>query len=430
MAACTQPALPEKPPEPVEDPITAELQSDLLELDGVQRWRSFYPNDWREFPEYFTGLDSDQRRRLRLAPRDGANKVLLKFDLPSGAKIWPVDWYGNECVAIDLGDRNDHTVNQYTVALADTWMGISEPNTNATQADAKRLATTRAAQLNKDGKWPFDKSDYQVEALDNGCWAVYIIRNDKKVRYAAYASRVLGAHSGLTVVVECRIGLEHYTITQPTTPYPDDVIVEKGIKAILDGITVARDLSLEGAPKHRCTSSVDDLKAGVLKFPHSTGSAQAGATLQLQLPDGITLRKTGSQSTIQVDGLGAQPLFLIRLLEEHKADGDLRARIRADSTFARRIQRPDASFGKGRTPDNAKLPLVIFDYRDNSMEQVALGVFAAGKHLFSFEVVGNGLRDGQKRRDARDKALEILAGMTGDASDADLSKLKDWKPGN
>ncbi|NUO16330.1 MAG: hypothetical protein HUU03_07800, partial [Planctomycetaceae bacterium] len=105
--------LPEEKPD--QEIITGELQSDFLELGpqaGVQ-WLSFYPDDYLEYPELFEGYDRDQRRHLRLAPREGANKVLLKFDLPAGAKIKPVDWYGTELVGIDLP-----SVKGLSVALA------------------------------------------------------------------------------------------------------------------------------------------------------------------------------------------------------------------------------------------------------------------------------------------------------------------------
>jgi hypothetical protein len=111
-----------------------EAQSDFLDIGkqaGIE-WLSFVQQDQQEYPEYFVDLDRDQKRRLRLAPKESAERVLLEFKLPEGSKLWPVDWFGAELMAVDLP-----TKERMSVALA------SVPADGASQLEA--LAKARSS---------------------------------------------------------------------------------------------------------------------------------------------------------------------------------------------------------------------------------------------------------------------------------------------
>jgi hypothetical protein len=194
-----------------------------------------------------------------------------------------------------------------------------------------------------------------------------------------------------------------------------------GLAAILDGISIKRQLALEGLPTHKCASSIDDLQAGRLRYPDGT--------LTLPLKEGQIARKIGGDSTVQVDGHGAKPWILIRRLGESSAPGDLRARVRTDTVFNRRLKAPGAKFSAGYAPDSA-LPMVLWDYSNAAAEQVVVGVLKTGNELLTIEVVSTGLREGEARRKAREEALALLVAMTGDATQApEMEPLIGWNVG-
>lgn len=390
--------LPEEKPD--QEIITGELQSDFLELGpqaGVQ-WLSFYPDDYLEYPELFEGYDRDQRRHLRLAPREGANKVLLKFDLPAGAKIKPVDWYGTELVGIDLP-----SVKGLSVALA-----VASAATEDEVANSLALAR-------------IDKAHEEFKGeLDGRARCNQRKPGIVTIRHAAMPSDPIGygvrriktESTELCVIVESR---------SPMKEQPQDCL--DSIERVLRSVSVVRELALEGSPKHQCKSTIDDLKTGIVAY-------EKGG-LKLALPEGWSLRKTGGSSTVEIDGSGAKPLALIRRLKPH-SNGDLRARVRADSVFARRCDRPDAFFGAGKSLTGAEPYVVSFDYRDNSVDQAALCVIATGNELLTIEVVATGLRDPQARRQARDALFAMLAQAEPSTQVRNavqgLDKLVGWKP--
>lgn len=397
--------LPEEKPD--QEIITGELQSDFLELGpqaGVQ-WLSFYPDDYLEYPELFEGYDRDQRRHLRLAPREGANKVLLKFDLPAGAKIKPVDWYGTECVAIDLPDQKG-----LTVALTSLGKG-SERDLG------KRLAETRCKQ--RAGSPPSDVEEH------GGAW--FAFKHTRLMPHYAAAYRVRDVEGRFALVVECAMDPKWVTTAGKETSLSEAQgnreSAAAALEEVIQGVRVVRDLNLEGSPKHQCKSTIDDLKTGIVAY-------EKGG-LKLALPEGWSLRKTGGSSTVEIDGSGAKPLALIRRLKPH-SNGDLRARVRADSVFARRCDRPDAFFGAGKSLTGAEPYVVSFDYRDNSVDQAALCVIATGNELLTIEVVATGLRDPQARRQARDALFAMLAQAEPSTQVRNavqgLDKLVGWKP--
>lgn len=369
-----------------------EAQSDFLDIGkqaGIE-WLSFVQNDQREYPEYFEGLDRDQKRRLRLAPKeDATNRVLLEFNLPKGSKLWPVDWYGTELMAIDLPETKN-----ISLAMARTGKAGGE--------SIRRLA----GEFDKNRGGAFDNGGAEcgeVVVADN---VAVVLSVDQTFEHVAYGERIISGRTGsFRVIVEVN-----------TRGKPGDL--KKAAKQVLDSISIKRELALEGSPKHKCSSSMDELLRGTLHFP--------GGTLNLPLTDGYLARKIGGDSTVQIDGEGASPWLLLRRLDAAGEQG-LKQRIRADTTFKRRRDVPSARFEAGRI-HKAALSIVSFDYRDSTAEQQALGVIAFGTELFTFEVISRGVTDGDARRGAREKAIALLQGATGTAAEHDLQPLEGWMP--
>ena len=390
LAACSAPEPGEVEESPFEPP-PREAQSDFLDIGkqaGIE-WLSFVPGDQREYPELFEGLDRDQKRRLRLAPLERPNeRVLIEFKLPAGSKLWPVEWYGTELMAIELPGAPG-----FSVAIAKE---PSQPGNFGEDCARRRAASNK--------NWFHD-----TIGADIGGGKV-VLSNGPTV--AAYFDRPLKASSApLRVVVE---------VYADGAPLSADQVA--GARDILAGISIRRELAVEGLPKHRCSSTLSQLGQGKLVFP--------GGTLNLPLQDGQFARKIGGESTVQVDGEGARPWLLLRRLKESSAQGDIRARVRTDTTFARRVEKPTSRFSAGRRLENASPYIVLWDYSDMEAEQQAVGVIAAGTELLTFEIVSHGLREGESRRKARDAALALLAGATGDKpAGQPLKVLEGWNVG-
>ncbi|MBX3475517.1 MAG: hypothetical protein KF754_14155 [Planctomycetes bacterium] len=395
LAACNQPPKTNGEIDIKPDIIRpSEAQSDFLDI-GTQagiEWLSFVPNDQNEYPEFYTGLDSDQKRRLRVAPLETPDeRVLLEFKLPQGSKLWPVDWYGTELMAMELaGTKN------ISLALA----RADKPSGNALQA----LANARVASPFKDG---FDDGSGGILAMAESDGVATLFTPPNGGTKAAYAEKALkGKSAELRVFVEVIGG-------------PD---AAKAARTVAESISIKRELALEGLPKHKCSSSLDELKQGKLVFP--------GGTLNLPLNQGHIARKTGGDSTIQVDGEGTKPWLLIRRLKEDDAPGDLRVRVRNDATFSRRTGKNPKGFGVGRRPEGTKVDAVVWDYSETAAEQQLVGVIAVGSELLTIEVVSRSLADGQSRRAARDKALALIAGATGTETRGEpLKVLEGWNVG-
>lgn len=368
-------------------------QSDFLDIGkqaGIE-WLSFVQNDQREYPEYFEGLDRDQKRRLRLAPKeDATNRVLLEFNLPKGSKLWPVDWYGTELMAIDLP-------NAAGISLA------VARDTGPTDGAIRKVAEARVSHpLKEDGRFDDGSGGTRSVSESNGI-AVLSVPPNGGTR-GAYGYRLLkGRTTSLRVYVE--VG----NVQDPG----------KVAGTVLDSISIKRELALEGSPKHKCSSSMDELLRGTLHFP--------GGTLNLPLTDGYLARKIGGDSTVQIDGEGASPWLLLRRLEPSSAPGGLKQQVRADTTFKRRRDVSSARFEAGRLLKGT-LPLVVFDYRETGAEQQVLGLIAFGTELFTIEINSKGVIDGESRREARDKALALLQSATGTGTDRSLQQLEGWKP--
>lgn len=413
MAACTTTKTdpdPKDEPEikPDQEIITGELQSDFLELGpaaGVQ-WLSFYPDDFLEYPELFEGLDADQRRRTRLAPREGANKVLFRFTLPDGSKIKPVDWYGTECVAIDLPDAKGFTVSLRSRDKSSKADELAQQRAAKLRKLARfsgKTFTTNGgggSRSNQDG--PLSESSYtELRDSDGALWAVY------------------GELLFLRESTAPNVVVEAYDVGGAALP---DTYIQL-VDTLLRGIKVNRELALEGSPKHQCSSSVEDLKAGIVKYE------KGGLTLAL--PEGWELRKSGGSSTVEIHGGGAKPLALIRKLKS-QTNGTFKARISADTVFARRRARPDGFFSAGRALTDKEPYVIAFDYKDKSQEQVALCVIATGNELLTVEIISTGVIEGEARRKLRDQVLEMLAKAEPSAivrnRVPELNELVGWKP--
>lgn len=396
LAACNQPPKSNGEIDIKPDIIRpSEAQSDFLDIGkqaGIE-WLSFVPNDQNEYPDFYTGLDSDQKRRLRVAPLETPDeRVLIEFKLPQGSKLWPVDWYGTELMAIELpGTKN--------ISLAIAKTGQPEG------AFVRKLAH---AQTNVSGAFDNGGADFG-DIVESDSIAV-LMSQDETFEHCAYGERVIGGSAAkFRLVVEAK---ERGEVGE----------LKKAVQTVLNGISIKRELALEGLPKHKCSSSLDELKQGKLVFP--------GGTLNLPLNQGHIARKTGGDSTIQVDGEGAKPWLLIRRLKEDDAPGDLRVRVRNDATFSRRTGRNPNGFGVGRRPEGTKVDAVVWDYSETAAEQQLVGVIAVGSELLSIEVVSRGLTDGDARRAARDKALALVAGATGTEARGDpLKVLEGWNVG-
>ena len=397
-AACSQPATNNASDNTVDEHRDhwrpRESQSDFLDIGkqaGIE-WLSFYPQDQLDYPAYFEGLDRDQKNRLRLAPKGSDEQVLIQFDLPKGSKLWPVDWYGTELMAIDLPARNS-----FSLAIAKTAL-------NPQQA-AEALAGERQRHLNR--TYPDDRFVLTGLRASDDYGACIVVSKSRWV--AAYVTAQMTGRTGRWLVVTEHIRPWAYG-SEPadSRTYPDDSpgLFELGdlMTDLVSRVSIKRELALEGSPKHKCSSSLEEQLIGTLRFPNGT--------LQLPITDGQLVRKIGGDSTIQIDGDGAKPWILIRRLKESDAEGDIRARLRRDTTFLRRTKVPSAKFSKGFTPQGAKLPIVAFDYDDSSAENQLVGVIKAGDELLTFEVVTQGVTDGDARRAAKSAALKLLAGAS------------------
>lgn len=385
-----------------------EAQSDFLDIGkqaGIE-WLSFVPQDQLEYPEYFEGLDRDQRRRVRLAPKGSDEQVLLQFDLPEGSKLWPVDWYGTELMAIDHPEFTD---SDLSVALASPTMSLADATS--------KLAVKRQQQLERS----IDSLKGQLRIVlweNTGEATLY----DGDAWIVIYIGRELPTKAGsLLALFEIRRRWTMNPVPKRPSSYP---VAMNAVDKLPPAISIKRELALEGSPKHKCSSSLEEQLRGTLRFPDGT--------LQLPIESGQLVRKIGGDSTIQIDGEGAKPWILIRRLKEAETEGDLRARLRRDTTFNRRLKVPSAKFSTGYVPQDAKLPIVVFDYDDSSSENNLLGVLKAGNELLTFEVITQGVTDGDRRRAAKAAALKLLAGATGtpETQAPEFKPLIDWNAGD
>ncbi len=365
LAACSKPA-----PVTVEDdggdeiPVK-ESQSNLLDLQVGVNWLSFVANAERDYPELFDGLDRDQKRRTRLAPASPADdRLLLDFNLPQGAKMWAVDWYKTQLVAIDLPGATG-----FTVAIA--------PGKAAGVELAEVLARKRADSV----------SGAKYTAESGG--VATVTSGGKPIAY--YSKLVLPGRT-TSIVLVAEAWLHDETLTDAH---------RQGVALILAGVSIERELSIEGLPKHRCSSSLPVLLGGGLHFPKGS--------LSLPVNEGQLVRKIGGDSTIRIDGEGAAPWMLLRQLEQTSAPGDIRVRVRTDPVFSRRMGDPQASFSAGYDP-GWNFPMVLWDYSNSSAEHMIMGVLVVGDELLSLEVITTGLRDADARRKAKQAALDLLQG--------------------
>jgi len=381
-----------------------EAQSDFLDIGkqaGIE-WLSFVPDDQHDYPEYFEGLDRDQSRRLRLAPKGSDEQVLLQFSWTDqdelffgGLKLWPVDWYGTELMAIELSETSDV---EWSVALA-------KASASTLNARMEALGKTRGGTANYLGVVVEDSSG-------NESTSQLHLAKQGDYSYCYMSRRLKGRTFEWDVVLEGR----RKSGAAPFKP-------KDAAKSILDGISIKRELALEGSPKHKCTSSLAEQLRGTLRFPDGT--------LKLSISEGLLVRKIGGDSTIQIDGKGAEPWILIRRLKPSEAEGDLRARLRSDTTFNRRLKVDSGKFSEGYVPEGATLPIVCFDYDDSSSENNLLGILKAGDELLTFEVVSNGVKDGEFRRALKQEAIKLFAGATAEpATEApEFEPLVGWNVG-
>lgn len=387
FAACTNP----EPVEVEEKPDMwhpREAQSDFLDIGeqaGIE-WLSFVPQDQQKYPELFEGLDKDQKNRVRLAPRESNERVLLHFDLPEGSKLWPVDWYGTELMAIDL-----ERMRGFSLALSPD----GDPTDIVERICERRLQSFGGRKRLTGGGTEAPRTNESVDYSK-----IYKATADGEPEFLYMSRRIQGRTATFVLVLEwCSEDVQ-------LAPDIDQPTKRASCVDILEGISIKRELALEGSPKHKVSSSLDELLGGTMRFPEGT--------LKLPIQDGYLVRKTGGDSTIQIDGEGAEPWILIRRLDETESEGDLRVRVRNDVTFRRRLKVTSADFGRGRVPEDAKLPIVAWDYSDSDADNVVLGIMKVGNEILEFEILSTGLRDGDQRRAARAAAMKLLAGATSD----------------
>jgi hypothetical protein len=367
-----------------------EAQSDFLDIGkqaGIE-WLSFVQQDQQEYPEYFEGLDRDQKRRVRLAPKESDERVLLEFNLPEGSKLWPVDWYGTELMAVELLGGASLSI---AVAKGDNPARLEE------------LTDQRIRQPLKDR---FDDGSGGARTKVSSDNVITLMAPANGGSREAYGERLVSGRTG-----SWRIYVEGIGSDEPG----------KAVRAVLASISIKRELALEGSPKHKCSSTLEEQLGGTLRFPDGV--------LKLPIRDGHLVRKIGGDSTIQIDSESAEPWILIRRLKE--PEGDLRASIKRDTTFNRRIKTTSAKFGAGFTPQDASLPIVAWPYSDSGAENELLGLIKAGNELLVFEVVSQGLRDGDKRRAAREAALKLLATAIAEPATPapEFERLVGWNAG-
>lgn len=385
-----------------------EAQSDFLDIGkqaGIE-WLSFVPQDQLDYPEYFSGLDRDQKRRLRLAPKGSDEQVLIQFDLPEGSKLWPVDWYGIELMAVDLPN-----LKGFSVALA----RAGDPEGVALGVCGRRARSWGGKQIDI-GELP--RSGPPGPRISR----LYTATKDDELTYHYVATPLRGLVSSVQGLAVSMVVVVEWSSKQ-AEPGAESSAALSACVDILASISIKREIAFEGSPKHKCTSRIDEQLAGTLRFPDGT--------LKLPVTEEMLVRKIGGDSTIQIDGHGAEPWILIRRLDANEAEGDMRATLRRDTTFNRRLKVTSGKWSTGFVPEGAKLPIVCFDYDDRAAENNLLGILKAGEELLTFEVVTRGVRDGDKRRAARQAAIKLLAGASGDpATDApELNPLIGWNMG-
>jgi hypothetical protein len=378
LAACSQPQPANGDVEEHRDQWhPREAQSDFLDIGeqaGVE-WLSFVQRDQQEYPEYFEGLDRDQKRRLRLAHTGDGEMILLEFNLPEGSKLWPVDWYGTELMAIDLPGTEG-----FSLALA--------------RDQKSRLKTLAQARIDNPRKDQFDDGSGGVRSMRESNRVVQLFVPPNGGSREAYGdTEIVGKTGKWRIYVESLHG--------------DD----EDVRAILDAVSIKREIALEGSPKHKVSSALNVLLQGTLHYPHGS--------LSLPVTDEL-VRKVGGDSTVRLDAHGAEPWLLIRRLKESDLEGDLRVRVRTDPTFSRRLKQPGAKFSAGYNP-GWNFPAVLWDFSHSGAEQIILGVIVVGKEFLTLEVVSTGLRDGDARRHARQAALDLFSG-------ANTAPVGDRKP--
>lgn len=361
-----------------------EAQSDLLDIGipvGIE-WLSFVPGAERDYPELFEGLPRDQKRRLRLAPLTPADqRVLLEFNLPTGSKIWPVDWYGTELAAIDLPE-----LPGISIALAKP----PASETSATPAEQIVMGQIAGARYNSMLK---SRDDVSMARNEDSQTILLGKTVESFVAQYRYLARAIDTRAGKWIVVaEWR--RPPGSSVKPTAEHWAQ------LSALLTGISVRRVLALEGSPKHKVSSPLNDLQVGQIAYPKGS--------ISLPVNSRHLVRKIGGDSTVQVDGEGGAPWLLLRQLAPTKAAGDIRVQVRNDPVFNRRLKDPQGRFSTGYDP-GWSFPAVLWDYAGSGLEQYVLGVLVVGDELLTLEVLSNGLRDGEARRKAKQAALDLLA---------------------
>ncbi|MBZ0134817.1 MAG: hypothetical protein K8I27_00425 [Planctomycetes bacterium] len=385
-----------------------EAQSDFLDIGkqaGIE-WLSFVPEDQLDYPEYFEGLDRDQKRHLRLAPKGSDEQVLIQFDLPDGSKLWPVDWYGTELMAIDLP-----ILQGFSVAISKA----ANP-----EELVLKVCEHRARSFGGGKRVSAGGSEAPGVSENDGYSKLYDASADNAPQYFYLARSLSGRLSGFTVILEWSSEL-----ADPIPANIDSMKQRAACVSVLKGISIKREIALEGSPKHKCTSTIEEQLAGTLRFPDGTAN--------LPVSEDMLVRKIGGDSTIQIDGQGAEPWILIRRLDANAAEGDMRATLRRDTTFNRRLKVPSGKWSAGYVPEGAKLPIVCFDYDDKASENNLLGILKAGDELLTFEVVTTGIRDGTIRRAAKQAAIELLSRATSESatpSAPELDPLIGWNMGS
>jgi hypothetical protein len=364
-----------------------EAQSDFLDI-GEQagiKWLSFVPNDSKEYPELYAGLS---------AQKPSKDRALFMLGGSTHARVWQVEWFGTNVVALELRSSPPPKATNGIQWLRNVSLALCQPMTGAAQSMAMQRAKSENAVM-----VPYGTTDSN---------RTFLVRKNGELLAVYHETSLEGHVSRFMAITEWLGPISGESISSGTT----ETISERIVLYLLssDHIRMKRELGLEGFPGHKCTSTVDELFQGRLVFSSGSITLKSAA------------RKTGGDSTIQIDGHGANPWITLHRLEVPDTDGDIRVALGKDPSIARRREITDGRFSVGFVVKNPDATIVAFEFESTNRPYQMVGLIHAGGEFLVFETSNNGLT-GAQAKEAKLATLNLLRKVSAtEPADADLLK--------